>query len=140
VALGIAAAVIYSAYILAGSRLTPQAGALPSSAVVMASAAAVFTVVALVQRPSFPSTPGSWAAVVAIALVSTVVAITTFFAGMERLGATDASTLSTIEPVVTVVLAWAVLDEGLSPAQVVGGVLVLTAVIVLARATTPAPA
>lgn len=138
IALGAAAAVIYSGYILAGSRLTPLAGALPSSAVVMASAAAVFTVVAAVQRPAFPSTGGSWAAVVAIALVSTVVAITTFFAGMERLGATDASTLSTIEPVVTVVLAWAVLDERLSAAQIAGGVLVLTAVVVLARATSPA--
>ena len=139
VALGVAAAVIYSAYILAGSRLTPLAGALPSAAVVMASAAAVFTVVAAVQRPSFPTTAGSWAAVVAIALVSTVVAITTFFAGMERLGATDASTLSTLEPVVTVILAWAVLDERLSAPQVAGGVLVLSAVVVLARATSPAP-
>lgn len=139
VALGAAAAVIYSVYILAGSRLTPLAGALPSAAVVMASAAAVYTVVAAVQRPSLPSTAGSWAAVVAIALVSTVVAITTFFAGMERLGATDASTLSTIEPVVTVVLAWLVLDERLSAAQVIGAVLVLAAVVVLARATAPPP-
>lgn len=139
VALGAAAAVIYSVYILAGSRLTPLAGALPSAAVVMASAAAVYTVVAAVQRPSLPSTVGSWAAVAAIALVSTVVAITTFFAGMERLGATDASTLSTIEPVVTVVLAWLVLDERLSAAQVVGAVLVLAAVVVLARAPAPPP-
>lgn len=137
VALGALAAVIYSVYILAGSRLTPQAGALPSAAVVMASAAAVYAVVVAVQRPTFPQTAGSWCAVVAIALVSTVVAITTFFAGMERLGATDASTLSTIEPVVTVVLAWAVLDERLSAAQVVGAALVLTAVIVLARAGSP---
>lgn len=140
VALGAAAAVIYSAYILAGSRLTPRAGSLPSAAVVMASAAAVYAVVAAAQRPSFPTTAWSWAAVVAIALVSTVVAITTFFAGMERLGATDASTLSTIEPVVTVVLAWLVLDERLSAAQGVGAVLVLTAVVVLARAAVPPPA
>ena len=39
----------------------------------------------------------------------------------------------------TVILAWAVLDERLSGAQMAGGVLVLTAVVVLARATTPAP-
>lgn len=137
VALGISAAVIYSVYILAGSRLTPSAGALASSAVVTASAATVFALVAVVQRPAFPSTAGSWVAVAAIALVSTVVAITTFFAGMQRLGATDASTLSTIEPVVTVILAWAVLDERLGAAQVVGGVLVLAAVVLLARVATP---
>lgn len=136
VVLGASAAVIYSVYILVGSRLTPRSGALPASAVVMASAGVVYAVVATVQRPAFPSTAGSWAAVIAIAVVSTVVAITTFFAGMARLGPADASTLSTLEPVVTVVLAALVLDERLSATQLVGGALILAAVVVLARAPT----
>ena len=139
VALGAAAAAIYSVYILVGSRLTPRSGALPSSAVVMTAAAAVYAVVVVVQRPSFPATTASWAAVTAIALVSTVVAITTFFAGMARLGPADASTLSTLEPVVTVALAAVVLDERISAVQLAGGALVLLAVVVLAR-TAPAAA
>ena len=109
----------------------------------MEDAAVVYAGVVVVQRPAFPDTPGSWAAVVAIALVSTVVAITTFFAGMARLGATDASTLSTLEPVVTVALAAAVLGERISAVQLAGGGLILAAVIVLARAPaggTPVPA
>ncbi len=133
IALGATAAVVYSVYILVGSRLTPRSGALPSSAVVMAAAAAVYAVVVLVQRPAFPSTVGSWAAVVAIALVSTVVAITTFFAGMARLGPADASTLSTLEPVVTVVLAAAVLDERITLVQLAGAAFILAAVVLLAR-------
>lgn len=133
VVLGASAAVIYSVYILVGSRLTPRSGALPASAVIMAAAAAVYAVVVAVQRPAFPATAGGWAAVVAIAVVSTVVAITTFFAGMARLGPTDASTLSTLEPVVTVVLAALVLDERLSAPQLGGGLLILAAVVVLAR-------
>ena len=137
VALGAAAAAIYSVYILVGSRLTPRSGALPSSAVVMTAAAAVYAVVVVVQRPSFPANAGSWAAVTAIALVSTVVAITTFFAGMARLGPADASTLSTLEPVVTVALAAVVLDERISAVQLAGGALILLAVVVLAR-TAPA--
>lgn len=140
VVLGAAAAAIYSVYILVGSRLTPRSGALPASAVVMTAAAAVYAVVAAVQRPAFPTTTGGWAAVVAIALVSTVVAITTFFAGMSRLGAADASTLSTLEPVVTVALASAVLDERLAAGQLVGGALILVAVVVLARASRRPPA
>ncbi len=134
IALGMAAAVVYSVYILVGSELTPRSGALPASAVIMTAAAAVYGVVVVVQRPSFPSTAGSWAAVAAIALISTVVAITTFFAGMARLGAADASTLSTIEPVVTVVLAAAVLGERIAVVQVAGGTLILAAVVLLARA------
>ena len=137
IALGASAAVIYSVYILVGSRLTPRSGALPSSTVIMTAAAAVYAVVVLVQRPAFPATAGGWAAVGAIALVSTVVAITTFFAGMARLGAADASTLSTLEPIVTVALAAAVLDERISVLQLVGGGFILLAVVVLAR-TTPA--
>lgn len=134
VALGASAAVIYSVYIIVGARLTARTGALASSAVIVTAAAAVYTVVAAVQRPSLPATAGSWAAVVAIAVVSTVVAITAFFAGMARLGATDASTLSTLEPVVTVALAWAVLGERLSLPQLLGGAVVLVAVVILARA------
>ena len=133
IVLGATAAVVYSVYILVGSRLTPRSGALPSSAVVMAAAAAVYAVVVLVQRPAFPSTLGSWAAVVAIALVSTVVAITTFFAGMARLGPADASTLSTLEPVVTLVLAAAVLDERITLVQLAGAAFILAAVVLLAR-------
>lgn len=139
VALGAAAAVVYSAYILVGSRLTPRTGALASSTVIMTAAAAVYGLIVVTQRPSFPSTAGSWAAVGAIALVSTVVAITTFFAGMARLGAAEASTLSTIEPVVTVALAAVVLDERISAAQLAGGALILAAVILLAGAPADGP-
>jgi drug/metabolite transporter (DMT)-like permease len=134
IVLGLSAAVIYSGYILAGSRLAPGVGPLPSATVVMVAAAAVYAVIAIVQRPTFPSTTGSWLAVVGIAVVSTVVAITTFFAGMERVGPADASTLSTLEPVVTVLLAAVVLDERLGMVQAAGGVLVLAAVVLLARA------
>lgn len=134
IVLGLSAAFIYSVYILAGSRLTPLSGALPSATAVMASASVVYAVIVVVQRPTFPSTAGSWAAVAGIALLSTVVAITTFFAGMERVGAADASTLSTLEPVVTVVLAAVVLDERIALVQLAGGLLILLAVVVLARA------
>jgi drug/metabolite transporter (DMT)-like permease len=72
--------------------------------------------------------------VVAIALVSTVVAMVGFFAGIQRLGAADAATLSTLEPVVTFVLAALFLGEAVSLTQVLGGVIVLGAVIALARA------
>ena len=138
IGLGATAAVVYSLYILAGSRLTPRTGALPSATVIMASAAVVYAAAAAVQRPAWPGTAGSWAAVVAMALVSTVVAISAFFAGLARLGPTEASTLSTFEPVVTVVLAALVLDEWIRPLQLVGGALILAAVVLLSFAP-PAP-
>ena len=57
--------------------------------------------------------------------------IATFMLGMERVGASTASILSTVEPPVTVALAVALYGEALGPLQIFGGVLVLAAVIAL---------
>ena len=64
-----------------------------------------------------------------LAVVSTVGAIALFFAGLRRVGPTAASILSTLEPVVTVGLAFVVFAESLGPAQLAGGALVLSAVL-----------
>jgi drug/metabolite transporter (DMT)-like permease len=104
------------------------------STVVIGSAAAVFVITASIAGRQWPQSAAGWLAIVTIALVSTVLAITLFFAGLERIGPTRASTLSTLEPVVTVTLAAIVLGETIAPVQLVGGALILTAVIVLARA------
>jgi drug/metabolite transporter (DMT)-like permease len=63
--------------------------------------------------------------------VSTVVAILTFFAGLERVGPSAAAILSVFEPVVTVVLAALVFGDSLAAIQVLGGALVLAAVVVV---------
>jgi drug/metabolite transporter (DMT)-like permease len=72
-----------------------------------------------------------WGWLACIAGVSTVSAIALFFAGLRRAGPTSASILATVEPVVTVVLAFLVFGETLGAVQLVGGALVLSAVPVL---------
>ena len=62
---------------------------------------------------------------VTIVVVSTVGAVGLFFAGLQRVGPTAASILSTLEPVVTVGLAFAVFGESLGGAQLAGASLVL---------------
>jgi drug/metabolite transporter (DMT)-like permease len=64
-----------------------------------------------------------------LAVVSTVGAIVLFFAGLRRVGPSTAAILSTLEPVVTVVLAFIVFGESFGPAQFAGGALVLLAVL-----------
>ena len=73
----------------------------------------------------------AWFWLVTLALVSTVGAIIFFFAGLARLGPSVASILSILEPVVTVGLAAAVFGESLSAGQLLGGLLVLAAVVVV---------
>jgi drug/metabolite transporter (DMT)-like permease len=75
-----------------------------------------------------PKEPRAWAAVAGIGVVSTVVAITSFLAGMALIGPTRASVLSSLEVVVTLVLAAALLGERLAPLQWAGAALILGAV------------
>ena len=88
----------------------------------------------LATRPAWPGDAGGWAAAVAVGVVGTVVAMLAFFAGLARLGPTDTSVASTLEPVVTAALGLLVLSEAVRPVQAAGAVLVLAAVVMLARA------
>lgn len=133
VALGIAAALIYSVYITVGSHFLRGADSVGISAVVCLSAALVLSGIAGFAEPRFPADAPGWLALAAIAVVSTVVAIFTFFAGLQRIGASRAAILSTLEPVVTIVLAALFLDEAVLPLQLAGGAMILLAAALVAR-------
>jgi len=138
IVLGLGAAFIYSIYILVGSKITNPGTAIQSSTVIITSAAVVFGVLIAIRGASFPTTFFGWSSASALALISTVLAIVTFLAGLERVGPTNAATLSTIEPVVTVVLAALILDESITPLRILGGLMILLAVIILTRSELPA--
>jgi drug/metabolite transporter (DMT)-like permease len=55
------------------------------------------------------------------------------FAGIARIGPTNAAMISTLEPVVTVALAALLLGETLEPVTLLGGGLILAAVLLLAQ-------
>jgi drug/metabolite transporter (DMT)-like permease len=133
IALAMTAPFIYSAYILAGSKITKEVGILSSSVVVMISASFVFGALIAVRGLNMPQTWLGWGGVLAIALISTVIAIITFFAGLKRVGPTNASMLSTFEPITTVVLAAIFFGEEIGLMRIMGGVLILIAVILLAK-------
>lgn len=129
--LAIGAAAIYSVYIIVGTGVLKRVTAMQSSTVIFASAGAVYATLAIINGPHLPRTTSGWSAVAAIVLVATVIPVVTFLAGLRRIGPTNASLLSTLEPVVTVVLAAVLFQEVLQPAALVGGGLILLAVLVL---------
>ncbi len=133
IAFGAGAAMVYTVYILVGEDVTGRTGAIGASSVIMLSAAVIFGVAMVLEGPSGPTGMGGWLAVTAIAIVSTLMPIVFFFAGMRRLGASDASTLSTLEPVVTLFLAYYFLGETLGKVQTIGAFLVIGAVLILTR-------
>ena len=100
---------------------------------IFASAGAVYATLAIINGPHLPRTISGWSVVAAIVLVATIIPVVTFLAGLRRIGPTNASLLSTLEPVVTVLLAAWLFGEVLQPAALMGGALILLAVLLLAR-------
>lgn len=132
IAWALIAAVVYSAYIITGARYTSVQSPIFSSAVIITSAAVVYTLWGAISGEldlGVSALGLLWA--LGLALVSTVVAITTFFGGLRLVGPSRASIISTLEPAVTVALAAAVLNEAITFEQLCGGVLILAAVVLL---------
>jgi drug/metabolite transporter (DMT)-like permease len=139
-ALGISAAVVYTAYILTSASVAQRVGPLLLSALVCTGAATTLTLAGAAGGTLDPGevSAAGFGWLTGIAVVSTVGAISLFFAGLQRVGPTTASILSTAEPLTTVGLAFLAFGEALSPVQLAGGALVLGAVLVLSAHAGPA--
>ena len=133
VGLALGAALLYSGYILSSAHVVGDADPVAVSALTVTSAAACFTTFGVATGTLHVGTmaPAAWASAAGLALGCTVVAITAFLAGLRRVGPGSAAILSTVELVVTVGLAVAVLGEHLGPLQLVGGALVLGGVVLM---------
>jgi drug/metabolite transporter (DMT)-like permease len=133
VVLGLGAAVVYSIYILVSDGVVGRMSPTLLSALVCSGAAVSLIAGSAVSGDLQPGsvTARGWGWLACIAVVSTVLAISFFFAGLRRVGPTAASILATVEPLVTVTLAFLVFGETLGPIQIAGGALVLAAVVAL---------
>jgi drug/metabolite transporter (DMT)-like permease len=129
-ALGVSAALLYATYIVIGNRLAAGTPADVTAAVSMTGTALVFVLGALLgDGTTLPLSVDGWAAIGGVALFSTVIATSFFLAGLERLGPSRAAILATVEPVVTLILATLVLHDPPLWFQIIGGGLILVAVV-----------
>jgi len=131
--MAIAAALIYSVYIIVGTNVMKHVSAVQSSAIIFASAGMVYGMLTFANGAHFPASNSGWLAMLGIIIFSTIIPVVTFLAGLERIGPTNAAMLSTLEPVVTVLLAAWLFGEKLMPIVMVGGGLILVAVVLLTR-------
>ncbi|PSQ45220.1 EamA family transporter [Halobacteriales archaeon SW_6_65_15] len=132
IAVVLAAALVYAGYItVSRSALTTVDPQVLTAHVLPAAAVAYLAVGTATGQLRIPATVYEWELEVAIAVVATALPIFTFFAGLRRIGASRASIVSTVEPVVTLLLGAAVLDEPITPVTMVGGALVLGGVLLV---------
>ena len=102
--------------------------------------AACFVVLALADGTfSGAALQEAWGAIVGLSVFSTVLPSLLFLMGLVRLGPVRTAIVSSVEPFMTAVLGMAVLAQPLGGGTLVGGVLIMTAVVLLQRVPAPAP-
>ncbi len=102
-------------------------------AIMMTATAACYWAVALAAgEPVAPWVipAAAWPGLLGVGVVSAALAVHTFYAGALRIGAAQASLVSTIEPIWTIALAALLFGERLGPIQLVGGGLIIAAVLI----------
>ncbi|MHB9095957.1 MAG: EamA family transporter, partial [Eubacteriales bacterium] len=128
------AAVVYSLYVIFSNKLVGKISPVMMATYVMTAAAVVFNIVGWsTGMINLAISARGWLAILGIAVVSSVVAILTFFQGLKLVGPTRASIISTIEPVVTILAAYLLFSEKLTLVQAAGAGLVIAAIILLQK-------
>lgn len=133
-ALALGAAALYAGYILVAASLLRRVDAIVLVALVTSGAGIAATVGGAALGRLQPAL-GARAIllVAAIALVSTVLGIGSFVAGVARLGPSRASIVSSVQPALTAILAFLIFRDRLAPLQLLGGALVLGTIVILER-------
>lgn len=130
--LALAAAILYSVYIIVGNRVVKGLSPYVTSAYI--TLFACFSTFLVAQKDggiNLSFDVQGWFALAGIVVFSTVVAISTFFRALQLISSTKASVLSTFEPVVTFVASALLLGESFTWLQLVGGAAVLGGAVLI---------
>lgn len=131
-ALALGAAVLYAAYVLGAAKFDGRLHPLTFSALISTGAAISITSTGAASGSlNLGMGWAAWGCAAALALLATVIAVTAFLGGVARLGPGRAAILATLEPPLACVLAFFVFGERLTPLQLAGGALVVSAAVVL---------
>ncbi|HEY0766622.1 MAG TPA: DMT family transporter [Steroidobacteraceae bacterium] len=135
--LGLGTACFYGFYILAVARLRTRHG----TGIVMFNSTLVFTVLLLplaLPQKFLPDTPRGWLLLGGCALSAQVLGQGMVAYALARLPATFSAVGLYVQAIAAALYAWLLLNERLTPWQIVGGFIVLGA-IALARTARRAP-
>ena len=92
----------------------------------MSALVVVAAILAFTGHVRFPTTPQSWAGYLLIPVVYGL-GVMLFFVAASMIGAVRTSMIMNFEPVAAIVLGYLVLGQTLSPLQLLGGALALSA-------------
>lgn len=126
------AAAIYSCYIIIGNRILKELDPLVTSLYVCTAAGLTFLLYGVATDSLILDlAPQGWLAIVGIAVFPTIFGVIGFFAGLRLIGATNASIISMLEPLITVLLCVILLGERITLMQGFGGAVLLGGALIL---------
>ena len=126
------ASVIYSCYIVYGNRVVKQHSSIITSGFVSLFSAISLGVYGILTKSiSLEFKPVTWISIVGIVIFSTVMAILTFFKGLEIIGSSRASIISMIEPLFTIFLTAILFADLLTFVQWIGASAVLSGALIV---------
>lgn len=135
VAFGVLVALTYAAYLVVGERVLAGRKPVHSTAFIMTAAATAYWSITLIGGTvRAPGEFTSYAGLAGISIVATVIPIVTLFGAMQRIGASNTSLVSTVEPLMAVVLSALILGERFGFQQIAGGILIVAAVVLIQAA------
>ena len=129
-AFALASAASYTIYILINSRVVEEGKGIQSTAFIILGSVIVFGIMNLIVGFEPPTTATGLFAIAVIGLFSTAFAFWAFLTGLEKVGPSDAAIISTLEPVAAVVCSVLFLSEPLTINVIVGGCLVVAALLI----------
>jgi drug/metabolite transporter (DMT)-like permease len=132
VTLALSAALVYGIFIPVMRTLQKDHPVAPTSAYAKIGAALAFLMLSIFDRSfTWQLSGDAWAAIAALAVFSTVLPSVFFLMGLIRLGPVRTAIVSTVEPFLTAVLGVIVLRQALTLPTLVGGALIISAVLLL---------
>ncbi len=127
--LSIAAAFSFATYMAAGEHVARAIGSRASVLRGFLVASVLWVVVqAFRGRPDTLLEPRFWPGIAFLAVATTIVPFLLFVWGLERVRASDAGIVSTLEPLTATLLAWVWLGQSLSVVQLIGAALVIVGI------------
>ena len=137
VILALASALLYSAYLPALGQVQEGVPALLATFLLITGAAISFVIAALFVSELFiPHSISVWVNILLLAFVSTVIAFSSLIKGLSVLGPVRTAIVATVEPFFTAILGVLVLGNQLSAATLIGGVLIVAAIMLIEWSST----
>lgn len=139
IALSLGSAVACAAVIVGIDVLGARVAPLPLAVLLITGSTMALLAAAPITGVGVPAGRDEWLLVLALGVVPGVIGTVALLAAIGDVGPSLASILLTLEPPVTVLLAWLVLGEVLSALQLAGGAIILAAMVVANRAAARPP-